>query len=294
MNLLFIRALIKFNYCSLESFFTETESIDMAYFVIVCLILIAVSSEINAATSCADVSTSGLPCIDVPLCSLNKPGQLTVNKLSNGLGKSKASSVVDICYDEKSIKIKYSSYKQQYFSDHVYGDCNDGVFNSDVAEVFIAPFLKGEVAPHCYSEIDVNPFNKIFESGIYNPNLSKSGISGYVLDCATSGVTHSTKIDRGSSSWVEDLSIPWSVVDFPNCPNSNASAGTQQNNLRSSTTAKGPAHTVYRANFFRVNELTAVSTCSSSTCEYMAWSPTGVNPPAFHEPTKFGYLVLAK
>jgi hypothetical protein len=43
---------------------------------------------------------------------------------------------------------------------------------------------------------------------------------------------------------------------------------------------------------FRISQLTSNTACSSSTCEYMAWSPTMANPPAFHEPTKFGYLLL--
>jgi hypothetical protein len=50
----------------------------------------------------------------------------------------------------------------------------------------------------------------------------------------------------------------------------------------------------YRANFYRVNELEPVGQqlCSSSSCEYLAWSPTMVDPPAFHCPKKFGYLIL--
>jgi hypothetical protein len=43
---------------------------------------------------------------------------------------------------------------------------------------------------------------------------------------------------------------------------------------------------------FRISQLTPSTACSSTTCEYMAWNPTLANPPAFHEPTKFGYLLL--
>ncbi len=244
-------------------------------------------SNVAASLKCADISTSGMPCVDVPLCSSGKTGSVVVNKLSNGLGSSKSASQVDLCYDTAYLKIKYSSFKQQYFSNVVYDECNDSVFNSDVAEVFIAPQLQSETAPHCYSEIDVNPANAIFESGIYNPNLNHTGIIGYSIDCGSSGIVHSTVVDKSSNTWTESLSIPWNVVDHPNCPSAREAVVST-----STTAATAPAYPVYRANFFRVNELVSVPTCSSTTCEYMAWSPTGSNPPAFHEPTRFGYLVL--
>eukprot|EP01034_Spumella_vulgaris_P026409 gene26409-32987_t len=80
------------------------------------------------------------------------------------------------------------------------------------------------------------------------------------------------------------------VIDKPNgCP-SEPKGSLNIRNLREMDAT--PSSVVYRANFFRVNELVSSPTCSSSSCEYLAWSPTGVNPPAFHEPTKFGYLVL--
>jgi len=49
---------------------------------------------------------------------------------------------------------------------------------------------------------------------------------------------------------------------------------------------------MYYANFYRINELNKVATCTTSDCEYIAWSPTYVNPPAFHEPLYFGTIVL--
>jgi len=232
-----------------------------------------------AANSCTTFQNTNLPCVEVPQCS-TASANVTINKLSNGLGASKSHSTLQLCYDSTSLKFTIDSMEQSFYSNHVYGSCNDNVYNSDISEVFIAPWYTDETTPHCYSEIDVSPSNKIFESGIYNPNLNHSGISNYLIDCDSSGVTSSTTINTSNNSWQEILSIPWSIIDNPyGCPVS------QQKTL---TTASK----VYRANFYRVNELVSVSTCSSSTCEYMAWSPTGSNPPAFHEPTKFGYLVL--
>ncbi len=232
-------------------------------------------------TTCKDFVATNLPCVDVPACGSTSLGKLKINKLSNGLAASSSTSDVEICHNESDLKIKIISLQQKYYSNHEFSDCNDSIFNSDIAEVFIAPWFKNEPDPHCYSEIDVSPSNKLFESGIYNPNLNHTGVSNYLFDCATSGVKHSTFSSLSNGIWTEDLSIPWSVINHPyGCPSTGA------------TSTEVKANGVYRANFFRVNELVPTDTCSSTSCEYMAWSPTGSNPPAFHEPTKFGYLVL--
>jgi hypothetical protein len=240
--------------------------------------------------SCAEFSSTNLPCVDVSHCNMQNVS-LAVNKLANGNGASKSSSDVFLCYDDAGLNIQVSSQRQQYYSTYAFDECNDSVFNSDVVEVFIAPWYKTEPNPHCYSEIDLNPFNKLFESGIYNKNLNHTGITGTTFECGTSGVKHSTTILDGNR-WLENLSIPWSVIDKPaGCPSAKSSPKSLNiRNLRES--ASSAASSVYRANFFRINELSSSPTCSSTSCEYLAWSPTGVNPPAFHEPTKFGYLVL--
>ena len=72
-----------------------------------------------------------------------------------------------------------------------------------------------------------------------------------------------------------DLSIIFYLINFRYCNKENISPNE-----------------IYRANIFRINQLTTNSQCNSNICEYMAWNPTNVDPPAFHEPTKFGFLLL--
>eukprot|EP01036_Dinobryon_divergens_P025890 gene25890-34482_t len=91
------------------------------------------------------------------------------------------------------------------------------------------------------------------------------------------------------SIWTTTIEIPWSVIVHPNgCPISTSSYLNKENAIT--------IPTALRANFYRVNELSVSDgdKCSSSSCEYMAWSPTLSNPPAFHEPTKFGYLIRSE
>ncbi len=129
----------------------------------------------------------------------------------------------------------------------------------------------------------------MFEAGIFNPNLNQTGIVGADMSCDTSGIVHDTNVvkpadgsDKGE--WKAALSYPFHLLNCPyNCQNM---SGTTR------YCGHDTPNDIYRLNFFRINELTPVSKCSSSTCEYLAWSPTDANPPAFHVPTKFGFILL--
>lgn len=167
---------------------------------------------------------------------------------------------------------------QKYLSPTTYTQCNDVIFNSDVAELFIAPHMEEE--PHCYNELDISPYNVMFDSGIYNPNLNHTGITGTTFPCSTSNISSSTTIDMSQNQWEAQMTFPFSLLNCPyDCP------------LKQYCGHDTP-NSIYRANMFRITQLTSNTACSSSTCEYMAWNPTMCDPPAFHEPTKFGYLLL--
>ena len=220
-----------------------------------------------------------------------------IDTLSNGNGKSKSKSDVYFCYDNDNFIIQFESFNQSIYSQKVFEDCNDSVYNLDVVELFISPWklngISADLAgPYCYSEIDISPFNKVFQSGIYNKNLNHTGVANYPLDCATSGIRSQTDVNKSIPSiWTTTIEIPWSIIMNPNgCPI--ATSGKNSSAEEKKVDAIVIPH-VLRANFYRVNELSvsAGSQCSSSSCEYMAWSPTLSNPPAFHEPTKFGYLI---
>lgn len=250
---------------------------------VILLVFLFSCSFVIGLPSCKDVKNKLVPCVEVFPCN-KKYSSVTIDNLSNGLGASVSSSRIDICFDESRLYLSHNAFKQTYFPQNKYPNCNDGVFNLDVAEAFIAPIenitLETE-GPHCYSELDVSPYNVMFESGIYNPNLNHTGISGTLLDCSTSGVIHETVMM--SNSWVSKMSYPWKIL---NCP-----SGCSPSSCNTFTPL-----TYYRANFYRVNELIDVSSsvCSKTSCEYMAWSPTYSNPPSFHEPNYFGYLVLVR
>ena len=155
---------------------------------------------------------------------------------------------------------------------------NDPVFNADVAEFFVAPHMEQD--PHCYNELgqlflksnafsflvlisiiflgsDISPFNVQYDAGIYNKNLNHSGIVGYDFACDGSGIEHATVVNSQEKYWKATMSYSFELLNCPfNCPLKQYCGHSTPNN-------------VYRANFFRISELTATSQCTSSTCEYM-------------------------
>jgi hypothetical protein len=225
------------------------------------------------------------PCVVVPSCS-NSKASIYLNKLATGAGRSSTLSRVDLCWSQSGFNLVFDMVNQTWFNPNPFTACNSPVYNLNVAETFIVPQFVDEDSPPCYSELDISPNDVMFQSGIYNPNLDGINISSTFMKCETSGVTHETAADQRNQEWEATLMFPWSVVNCPaGCPISNHCLSI-----------KAPTQgSVYRANFFRVAELASIpigSACTPATCEYVAWNPTFQDPPAFHIPKYFGYLVL--
>ena len=260
---------------------------------LVLVLVLAVATTTTTTTCDSITNNSNLPCIDIKSCddSANR-ATIVVDKLSDGKGASLSSSSISLCYDNDGININTIAYNQLYYNGN-YTNCNDGIFYLDVNEVFIAPSVDSDNdGPHCYNEIDMSPNNIMYEAGIYNPNLNKTGLINKLFDCSSSGIIHESDLDLSNSVWSSKLLIPWSVV---HCPH-----GCTLSSYKESCSNKdqyGRVGNMYRVNFYRINEIVSTKSCSSGysspqTCEYNAWSPNNVYPPSFHEPKYFGYLIL--
>jgi len=305
------------------------------------------------------VTTEGSrkPSAVVPKCDSDSDSsgsnRILVNQKSDGSGPSTAKASVQLCYSSKYLEITYTMLNQKYLPSVRYSECNDPIYDSDVAEIFVGPSMdesnnsnNSSSGTKCYMEVDFSPYGTSFQSGIFNPNLNSTGLSKTGLNCSTSGIL--SKISPPletviSSTWTVQVSIPWSLIDcVPGCPlSSNDSSDDNDNdNDNDAATTVGldndsdsdsdssllnrrkrraldtiPSLTAtvsdasenkkpkfnapsrrsgmtYYANFYRINELNKVASCTTSDCEYIAWSPTYVNPPAFHEPLYFGTIVL--
>eukprot|EP00602_Paraphysomonas_sp_CaronLab_P006335 CAMPEP_0185025638 /NCGR_PEP_ID=MMETSP1103-20130426/8604_1 /TAXON_ID=36769 /ORGANISM="Paraphysomonas bandaiensis, Strain Caron Lab Isolate" /LENGTH=169 /DNA_ID=CAMNT_0027558895 /DNA_START=1 /DNA_END=507 /DNA_ORIENTATION=- len=166
------------------------------------LVLICMSSLIvqAAALLCDNLSLSDdLPCTEVPRCNGQQYAHITVDQLSNGYGDSKSYSDISLCFDDDRLYVNHVAHKQVFLTPTSYTQCNDPVFNSNVGEFFVAPYMESE--PHCYNELDISPFNVMFDAGIYNPNLNRSGIVGSEFECSSSGITNSVVQDSENETW---------------------------------------------------------------------------------------------
>lgn len=244
--------------------------------------------------SCHDIPDSSLPCVEVPICSSDSVGgTLILDDLANGAGSSTATSTIHLCYDQENLHVTHIANDQLYFTpNEAYSECNSGIFSSDVVELFIAPYMEKE--PHCYNELDISPYfgGVRFDTGIYNANLNQTGISGTEFGCegqpGYTNMTTAVAVDEQNHQWTATLTFNWALLNCPvGCP------------LQAHYCGRSTPNTVYRANFFRIHQLLedrkqckAGENNKEDSCEYMAWSPTDVSPPAFHVPTKFGYVVL--
>ena len=266
-------------------------SLSLSLLILICNILLI--SSYNNCNNINNINNNN--CIEIKSCDNTIDiTTIFINKLSNGQGDSLSSSSIGICYNNNGIIINNIGYNQNYYNGN-YSKCNDPIYNLDVNEVFITPYIENDNdnGPYCYNEIDMSPNNIMFEAGIYNPNLNHTGLSSSLRNCDKSGIIHESLLDLSNSIWNSKLQIPWSILYCPlGCP-----LQSYQDICNNNNNNYGLIGNIFRVNFYRINEIKSTLQCSSGysspqTCEYNAWNPTNTYPPSFHEPKYFGYLIL--
>jgi hypothetical protein len=133
------------------------------------------------------------------------------------------------------------------------------LWREDVVEVFLSP--ENETR---YFELEVSPLGTLFDALIESPDGHRATMTtGRDWNCA--GLRAVIRRERtGSSSLVQMHTL----VIIP----------------LASLSRKYPAEgDEWRVNFYRIDR-------SSAGDEYAAWSPTFVDPPDFHLPSRFGIL----
>ncbi|HKA35620.1 MAG TPA: carbohydrate-binding family 9-like protein [Thermoanaerobaculia bacterium] len=129
---------------------------------------------------------------------------------------------------------------------------DDPLWKEDVFEVFLSPLDP----PAVYYEFEVNPLGALFDARVESREGRRATMRADVSwDCPG----FSARVRRRAARWSALLKIPLAPMG-------------------------GERSDTWRANFFRIDR--------GETDEYTAWSPTMADPPDFHVPAKFGYLVL--
>jgi len=125
------------------------------------------------------------------------------------------------------------------------------LWREDVFEVFLSP----EEPARTYFEFEVNPLGALFDARVESPSLGRDGMR-VATEWSCDGFSARVAVRPGR--WSASIRIPLTPLCGKTRPER------------------------WRANFYRVDR--------GAEDEYSAWSPTGVKPPDFHVPEKFGVL----
>ena len=211
--------------------------------------------------------------------NLNAPGAAAAYHtgpfgLSSGAGAPSEQTNASIWYDSSMLWVSYAVQDSQIYSP--YSQCDDSLYNADVVECFVGPASTvSATGLSKYIEIEVSPFDVLFVSNVTNSNGQCSGIVGDLLDCASTGIYHDTKLCNTTSEcsglvgYRVQLGIPWSLLMtfFPGQP-------------------AVPLN--WRVNLFRIDHWVS----PPLPTQYQAWSPDFASPACFHMPAYFGYVNL--
>ena len=167
-----------------------------------------------------------------------------------------------IGYDKKNLYIIYECMDTCIYGSMTKHD--DPVFNEDVVEAFIAPNGLSR-----YFEINISPLNTVFDADIiFDKSLRGKVYKPELWNCA--GLKTSVKVDGKvndetvpDTKWCAEMAVPFE------------SLGVQ-------APKRGDR---WHINLYRIDR-------KPSPVEFQAWSPTMVDPAAFHVPSKFGILVF--
>jgi hypothetical protein len=175
--------------------------------------------------------------------------------LADGNGFAKQQTHVRLAYSAQALYVRFDCEDDDIWGTYTQRD--DPLYDEEVVEVFIA---SGTETPTRYFEFEVSPHGVVFDCTIDNPSGHYD--KHLVVDATwnAEGLEWHTQMDSEQQHWWAVLVIPWQAV--------------------------GGYHTIWRANFYRIER------SRTSGTEFSCWSPT--HSKSFHVPARFGTLELAQ
>ena len=237
-----------------------------------------------------------VPRLKVSACGSEDAAVFGDFKISNANRSTPATQATTgtICWDAEGLHVHEVAQDAHIFSPYTH--CNDPVFvASDVLEVFVAPVLATTDNPVWYFELDASPSGALW-GGLSNNSKGNSSTCVDAGGCQHSGVLPCTGLhsfDDGrltvtvtntSRAWSTKLTIPWTVFAEEFRPTTTAASSGD-----GSAVHDVKPHTLWRANFYRYSYPDGPN-AAFDNFELNAWSPTF--KPSFHEPERFGVMVM--
>ena len=240
-----------------------------------------------------------VPCVTVPYCyNSSVPIAIlqnwTVTGSIDGLLPLQSTNAT-ICWDEVGLIIDSAIYDTDMCSP--YSLCGETIYvDSDVLEVFLAPVLNISDAPEFYYELDAAPTGALWAAAIddslgtshYCTLLYEHCVSPGPLKACTGAANYPRGLNVATSQffdsdtlqgWKARFTIPFEMFSVPFQPK-----------LQQSDHSK-PWKT-WRFNMYRTDTSSSSMTANSSCGEIKEQSSWAHVDEHFHDPPKFGVLVL--
>lgn len=229
-----------------------------------------------------------LPELSVPHCSI---GHGAIDKYyentASGFELPLEETQTQVCWNASGIAISTNNSEDDIWQTCTSCGCSNFA-HGDVAEVFLAPVSKPDLAPTWYYELDVGAVTGAFWGGITHNALGNDtlyssafpcsakappdGFSGCPMNC--SNTLPIVEVHTGVRWWAREMLVPWTLFRAEFVPSSKHPSPWQH----------------WRANFYRYAYpfKLANGSYNRSKPELSAWSPT--HSGSFHVPPQFGKL----
>jgi hypothetical protein len=179
-------------------------------------------------------------------------------RLSDGSGRARWQTRVELAWDESGLEVVFTCEDDDAWG--TFKKRDEPLWQEEAVEVFLAA---GEEDPKLYYEVELSPNGVLFDAKVENPNSRREDMA-----VAADWDWHDIEFQAepigkpGSQDWRARLFLPWRGIGLSQAP------------------------PVLRANFYRIERP------RKGPAEFSCWSPTMQSPPDFHQPARFGTLIL--
>lgn len=173
---------------------------------------------------------------------------------SHGKGGECPTTQVQAAWDHTFLYLRFHCQDGEILANMHKRD--EPLYDEEVVEAFLAPISLGQ-----YYEFNLSPRNVVFDSLISHNGTTFTGHPSWDCHGLKHGVFRRNAAKKEFGDWDGYLAIPFECINV--LPSSGQT---------------------WRVNFYRIKR--------QGGDQYLAWSPTLVEPAAFHIPSKFGELVL--